>query len=81
MITVIIVKSHRRDKKFDAIVNWDKIISFGAKGYEDYTIHKDEERKERYISRHRKMKIGKILTQQVFIRDGYFGIKRLFKVL
>jgi len=29
-----------------------KIIKFGAQGYEDYTIHKDIERKNRYIVRH-----------------------------
>ena len=27
-------------------------ISFGAKGYSDYTIHKDPKRKENYIKRH-----------------------------
>ena len=30
----------------------NKTIHFGAKGYEDYTIHKDPERKQRYIDRH-----------------------------
>ena len=29
-------------------------IKFGAKGYSDYTINKDSERKERYIARHKK---------------------------
>jgi len=29
-------------------------IDFGAKGYEDYTMHKDSERKKRYIERHKK---------------------------
>lgn len=29
-----------------------KKISFGAKGMEDYTIHKDPKRKELYIKRH-----------------------------
>lgn len=27
-------------------------VSFGAKGYQDYTMHKDPARKERYIARH-----------------------------
>lgn len=31
-----------------------KSTKFGAKGYEDYTIHKDKERRERYINRHKK---------------------------
>ena len=28
-------------------------VSFGAAGYEDYTIHKNSERMNRYIARHR----------------------------
>ena len=31
-----------------------KIVHFGAVGYDDYTIHKDEKRKELYIKRHQK---------------------------
>ncbi len=31
-----------------------KVVKFGAVGYEDFTIHKDEQRKERYIKRHEK---------------------------
>ena len=49
---VIIQKSKKKDKKFDAIVD-NKTVSFGAKGYSDYTIHKDAERKQRYINRHK----------------------------
>ena len=48
---VVISKSTNKNKKFDAIVDGKK-ISFGAVGYSDYTIHKDPERKERYIARH-----------------------------
>lgn len=29
-----------------------KRVKFGAIGYEDYTIHKDPERRRRYIERH-----------------------------
>ena len=29
-------------------------VKFGRQGYSDYTIHKDEARKERYLDRHRK---------------------------
>ena len=34
------------------------MIYFGAASYSDLTIHKDEERKKRYIIRHEKMRIG-----------------------
>jgi Ribonuclease G/E len=50
---VIITKSSNKNKKFDALVDGKK-ISFGAAMYSDYTIHKDPERKERYIARHAK---------------------------
>ena len=55
MIEVIIKKSHRPDKKLDAVVDGRKTIPFGAKGMSDYTIHKDDARKQRYINRHRGM--------------------------
>ena len=54
---VIITKSANKSKKFDALVDGKK-ISFGGSGYDDFRTHKDPERKERYIARHKKMKIG-----------------------
>ena len=51
---VIIRKSTKKDKKFDAIVDGKKTVSFGAAGMSDYTKHKDDEMKERYINRHKK---------------------------
>lgn len=53
-----IVKSSKKTKKWDAIFlmpdGKEKKVSFGALKYEDYTIHKDPERKQRYINRHKK---------------------------
>ena len=51
---IVISKSNRKDKKLKAVIDNKKTIHFGAKGYEDFTTHKDEERKQRYIERHRK---------------------------
>ena len=31
----------------------EKIVQFGSAGYSDYTKHKDTERKQRYINRHK----------------------------
>jgi hypothetical protein len=31
-----------------------KTVQFGAKGYEDYTVHKDKDRRTRYLKRHSK---------------------------
>lgn len=49
--------SSRPTKKFDIWVPRlvsDKLkkVSFGAKNYEDYTIHHDKERRKRYRLRH-----------------------------
>ena len=52
MIDVAIQRSHNPKKKYDAVINGNKIISFGAAGYEDYTTHKDVKRKDNYIKRH-----------------------------
>jgi hypothetical protein len=42
---VVITRSKKKDKKFDAITDGKKTVSFGAKGMSDMTIHKDPERK------------------------------------
>ena len=51
-----IKRSHRADKKWDAVFvkeNGREIVTpFGQKGYSDYTKHKDKTRKNRYIKRH-----------------------------
>jgi len=48
-----LAKSHNPKKKYMVIVN-GKTIHFGDSRYDDYTIHKDDKRKERYINRHKK---------------------------
>lgn len=39
-------------KKFTVVFDNGKTVSFGARGYQDYTMHKDPEIKRRYIIRH-----------------------------
>jgi len=58
---ITLKKSTRSDKKYMVIIHLDKskskskkTVHFGAKDYSDYTKHKDPERKERYIARHKK---------------------------
>jgi hypothetical protein len=52
-MNIIIKPSNKPDKKYDAIIDGKKTISFGAKGMSDYTKHKDKERKARYLARHK----------------------------
>ena len=42
-------KSDKPNKKYYIIINDNKKVYFGQAGYSDFTIHKDEERKLRYI--------------------------------
>lgn len=49
---VYLRKSTRKDKKYMVTID-NKSVHFGASGYSDYTKHKDNERKQRYIKRHK----------------------------
>jgi hypothetical protein len=54
-----ITKSNKPEKKLMAIfedcnTQRQKTVHFGAKGMSDFTHHHDEERKKRYLIRHRK---------------------------
>ena len=51
---IVISKSKNKNKKFDARIDGKKTVSFGAAGMSDFTKHKDSERKQRYINRHKK---------------------------
>ena len=51
---IVISKSDKKNKKYDAVINETKTVSFGQKGASDYSKHKDKYRKERYIDRHSK---------------------------
>ena len=49
--TVYLRKSNKKDKKYMVWVD-GKTIHFGAKGYSDYTKHKEKSRMKRYSERH-----------------------------
>ena len=55
---ISITKSNKEKKKWTAkfynkITKREKNIDFGASGYDDYTITKDKEQRERYRTRHK----------------------------
>jgi hypothetical protein len=53
---VKIVRSTNPEKKYMAVFQQNgrtKVVHFGAAGYSDFTKHHDEERKQRYIIRHK----------------------------
>ena len=51
-IEVVITKSKKPDKTYDAVIDGKNKISFGASGYSDFTKHGDTYRKEAYINIH-----------------------------
>ena len=55
---ITIKKSDKHGKKMMAVfedcnTERRKTVHFGALGYDDYTHHKDPERKKRYLDRHK----------------------------
>ena len=49
-------RSRNPAKKFDAVLTTGartKTVAFGQRGASDFTQHKDDARKQRYIARHR----------------------------
>lgn len=57
-VRVVIKKSDKPKKKYKAVLydkdNKTKTIYFGSAGASDFIKNQDEERKKRYIARHRK---------------------------
>lgn len=45
-------KARNPNKKWMVLIDGRKYIEFGHKGSEDYTMHKDPQRKKNYIQRH-----------------------------
>jgi hypothetical protein len=50
---IVFLYKAKKPYKYKVLV-YKKVIKFGAADYEDYTIHKDAQRKKRYIERHKK---------------------------
>ena len=53
MIEILIQPSKKADKKFDAIIDGKKTVSFGSSKHSDFTKHGSEVRKNAYIQRHK----------------------------
>ena len=54
MIRVHLTRSPMLSKKYRVrFVDEKRHVDFGARGYSDYTIHKDDDRRALYIKRHR----------------------------
>ena len=71
--------SKRRDMKYIVELETGKKINFGSVKYEDYLIHKDEERRKKYLKRAKaiKNKQGE-LTFENPQSANYWGINLLW---
>ena len=67
--------------KYYIITKSGKKIKFGAYNMSDFTHHKDEARKQRYINRHKKTKHGlnQGLIQEASGPAGCYGIYQTLK--
>lgn len=52
MYEYILIRSPNKNKKYRIVTPEFISVDFGQAGASDYTIHKDQDRKYRYISRH-----------------------------
>ena len=50
----IVISSSTNTNTYGAVIDGKKKISFGASGYSDFTKHRNTDRKDRYIDRHKK---------------------------
>jgi hypothetical protein len=78
MIKYYPYKSDKPNKKYYIITNDNKKVYFGQVSASDFTIHKDEARKQRYIDRHKKTNLNIRINQEsillVFGVDFCYGI-------
>ena len=80
MVDIIIKKSSKDGKKYDAVIDNKKTVSFGATGYSDFTKHKDEDRKQNYIARHKPNQDWKDHTTAGFWAKMFSGINLQLKL-
>lgn len=68
---VKLIRSPNPEKKWRAKFENGKHVDFGARGYSDFTIHKDSARMKRYLSRHSKM--GETWTKNGMYTAGFWS--------
>ena len=77
-------KSDKPEKKYYIITSTGKKLHFGSSDYQDFTQHKDEDRKNSYIKRHQKNLNPVLILQDfgVIITYGHILQKhKLMKIL
>ena len=71
--------SSRKNNKYMVTLPSGKKVHFGSPAYEDYTIHKDEDRRAKYLTRATKIKNKRgELTCEDIESPNYWSIKLLW---
>jgi hypothetical protein len=68
----VVKVSRARDgkHKFTAVFPDGHRVSFGLRGYSDYTLHKDKMRMKRYVGRHAGYAGGRLSRRENWTRSG-----------
>ena len=64
---------------YDKVNDKRKHTDFGASGMEDYTMHQDDSRKDRYVKRNMRIWIQAIRHAQGIYLCTFYGIKKVLK--
>ena len=70
MNAVKVSRARNGKHKFTAEFPDGTRVSFGLKGYSDYTLHKDHERMKRYVGRHAGYAGGRLSHRENWTRSG-----------
>ncbi len=90
MLVIYLYTSSKPDKRYMVQIN-DKLIHFGSSQHSNFSIHRDEKRKQNYISRHKSNEnwadifsagfwAKHLLWNKPTIRDSIKDIELRFKV-
>lgn len=71
--------STRKTNKYMVVLPGGKVVHFGSPHYEDFTIHKDPARREKYLVRAKKIKNKKgELTYKNIESPNYWSVNLLW---
>ena len=80
-MNLYITKSKRKNKKYD-LLDTDKkyLLSFGDSRYQDYTMHKDDDRKKTiYPGTEKKIIVLKTLNQRLLCLLICYGVNQHYR--
>jgi hypothetical protein len=91
VVKVTLIRSPLVGKKWRVLFEDGHHVDFGAKGYDDYTMHKDSDRMMLYVARHRARENWSnmytagfwarwLLWNKTSIRDSIENIRQRFNI-